>query len=93
MIDISSMSMEELEELSDCIYERLKLLDNMRAHQSMMVHNLGDRVCFNSPQRGYQVGQLVKFNRKTVVVITEDGKRWKVSPHILSPFKDIDETD
>ncbi len=65
MVEINHLSMEELEELSDRIYERLKLLDNMRAHQSMMAHNLGDRVCFNSPQRGYQVGQLVKFNRKT----------------------------
>ena len=30
-------------------------------------------------------GSLIKFNQKTVSVLTEDGRRWKVSPQFLSP--------
>ncbi len=26
---------------------------------------------------------LVKYNRKTVTVLTEDGRKWNVSPHLL----------
>lgn len=93
MIDIDHMSMAELEELQDRIHERLKVLDNMRARQSMMAHNLGDKVCFDAGQRGYQVGTLIKFNRKTVNVVTDDGKQWRIPPHIMRPFKDVGETD
>ncbi len=93
MIDLDGLSMAELEMLQERIHERLKLMDNMRAHQSMMVHNLGDKVCFDAGQRGYQVGTLTKFNRKTVNVVTDDGRQWRISPHILRPFNEIEETD
>jgi len=93
MIDIDHMSITELEELLDRIHERLKLLDNMRAHQSMMAHNLGDKVCFDGGQCGYQAGTLIKFNRKTVNVVTDEGRQWRIPPHIMRPFKDSDEAD
>ncbi len=93
MIDLDGLSMAELEMLQERIHERLKLMDNMRAHQSMMAHNLGDKVCFDAGQRGYQVGTLSKFNRKTVNVVTDDGRQWRISPHILRPFNEIEETD
>jgi hypothetical protein len=92
MIDIDRMSIAELEALLDRIHDRLKLLDNMRAHQSMMAHNLGDKVCFDGGQRGYQVGTLIKFNRKTVNVVADDGRQWRIPPHIMRPFKEIDES-
>jgi hypothetical protein len=93
MIDIDLMNMAELEELQDRIHDRMKLLINMRAHQSMMAHNLGDKVCFDAGERGYQVGTLIKFNRKTVNVVAEDGRQWRIPPHIMQPFKDVDEAD
>ncbi|MBV4481737.1 hypothetical protein [Pseudomonas khavaziana] len=30
----------------------------------------------------------MKFNRKSVTVITDNGQRWNISPHLLSPIKD-----
>jgi hypothetical protein len=27
---------------------------------------------------------LVKYNQKTVTVLTEDGQKWNVSPHLLA---------
>jgi len=93
MIDIDHLSMAELEELQDRIHDRLTQLDNIRAYQSMMAHNLGDKICFDGGKRGYQVGILIKFNRKTVNVVTDDGKQWRIPSHIMRPFKDVDETD
>jgi len=29
-------------------------------------------------------GVLVRYNRKTVTIITDDGQRWNVSPSLLS---------
>jgi hypothetical protein len=30
-----------------------------------------------------RTGVLIKFNPKTVVVLTDDGQRWKVSPQLI----------
>jgi hypothetical protein len=30
---------------------------------------------------------LVKYNKKTVSVVTEDGQKWHVSPHLLERVK------
>ena len=91
MIDLDRMSLAELEELQNRIHERMKQLIDMRALQSMMAHNLGDKVCFDAGERGYQVGTLIKFNRKTVNVATDEGREWRISPHIMRPFKEIEE--
>ena len=34
-----------------------------------------------------QFGTLVKYNKKTVTVVTESGQKWNVSPHLLSKVK------
>ncbi len=87
-IDIDNLSMEELEDLNDRIIERLKFLDSVKAQQAMMAFNLGTQVTFESSKRGRQFGTIIKFNRKTVVVLTEDRKQWRVPPYILTPIKD-----
>lgn len=43
-------------------------------------------ICFDSSKHGMQVGILIKFNQKTVTVLTDEGRRWKVSPQMLSPL-------
>ncbi|MCZ7597181.1 MAG: hypothetical protein M5U09_04665 [Gammaproteobacteria bacterium] len=88
-IDIDHLSVEELVALNHRIVERLKFLDHLRAHRDMMAFNIGNRVSFDARQHGRQVGTLVKFNRKTVTVITDDGRHWNVSPNLLAPVKDV----
>jgi len=36
------------------------------------------------------LGTLVKYNRKTVTVLTDEGQRWNISPHLLSLVEDAD---
>lgn len=87
-IDIDSLSMAELEELNDRVVERLKYLDTVKAQQAMMEFKLGTQVSFDSPKHGRVFGTIIKFNRKTVAVLSEDRRQWRVPPHILTPIKD-----
>lgn len=53
-----------------------------------MVFNLSTQVTFESSNRGRQLGTIIKFNRKTVVALTEDRKQWRVLPYFLTSIKD-----
>ena len=86
-IDIDGLSFEELLELNQRVVARLKMLESMQAHVEMMAFNIGARVSFEA-LNGRLLGTLVKYNRKTVTVVTDNGQRWNISPHLLSPVKD-----
>jgi len=83
-IDIESFSYEELLELNHIIVERLKFLDSVNNHQKMMQFCPGDKVSFDTPNQGRQTGTIAKFNKKTVTIITDSGRKWNVSPHLLT---------
>jgi len=89
VIDIDKLSEEELIELNHRIVERLKFLESMHTHKAMMEFSPGEQVSFKTPRQGRQIGTLVKFNKKTVTVVTESGQRWNVSPHLLSKVKNV----
>ena len=61
------------------------------AWEAALVNTLspGDKVSFEPPGRGRQIGTLVKYNKKTVTIFTEDGHKWNVSPHLISKVKDV----
>jgi hypothetical protein len=86
-VDIDQLTIDELVALSHRIVERIKFLEHAQAHLDMMAFNLGARVSFDS-QYGRQLGTLVKFNRKTVTVLGDDGRQWRISPQLLSKVKD-----
>ena len=88
-IDIDTLKYDELVELNQKIVERLKFLDSMHTHKEMMQFSPGDQVCFEAPGRDKQFGTLVKYNQKTVTVISESGQKWNVSPHLLSKVKSV----
>ena len=92
-VDIDKLTHNELVALNHRIVERLKFLDSMQAHKDMMAFNIGARVSFDSGQAdGRLLGTLLKFNRKTVTVVTDNGQKWNISPHLLSPVKDAKPT-
>src|SRR3954452_16071514 len=45
---------------------------------------IGDRVVFQAEGGRPVEGMLTRYNRKTVTVITDDGRQWNVSPALLS---------
>lgn len=83
-IDIDNLSEAELIDLNHRIVERLRFMGQMRAHMSMLEFSIGDRVMFYSDRMETVSGVITRYNKKTVTVITDDGRRWNVSPGLLS---------
>ena len=82
-IDIDKLTEAELVDLNHRIVERLRFLNQMRAHASMLQFGIGDRVAFQPEGRPLVIGMLTRYNRKTVTVITDAGQRWNVAPGLL----------
>ena len=78
-IDIDKLTEPELIDLNNRIVERLRFLNQMRAHGQMLQFKIGDRVSFQPEGRPVLFGMLTRYNRKTVTVITDSGQRWNVS--------------
>ncbi len=83
-INIDNLTEAELIDLNHRIVERLRFLEQTRAHTRMLTYRIGDRVTFQPEGRPPVAGVLVRYNRKTVTIITDDGQRWNVSPSLLS---------
>ena len=84
-IDIDKLNEPELIDLNNRIVERLRFMQHARAHATMLRFSIGDRVTFEPDMRGPVVGVIVRYNKKSVSVLTEDGQRWTVAPGLLRP--------
>ena len=82
-IDIDKLTEPELVDLNHRIVARLRFLAQMRAHAEMLEFRIGDRVAFQPPGYGQVEGMLTRYNKKTVTIITDDGRQWNVSPTFL----------
>jgi hypothetical protein len=82
-IDIDGLTEAELVDLNHRIVERLRFLHQMRAHARMLEFSIGDRVSFQPQGQPAMTGILVRYNRKSVTVITDSGHRWNVAPTFL----------
>ncbi|MGH7161390.1 MAG: hypothetical protein ACREFS_15090 [Acetobacteraceae bacterium] len=83
-IDIDTLTEAELVDLNHRVVARLRFLHQMRAHTDMLEFKIGDRVTFRPSGQSQIRGMVTRYNRKTVTVITDDGRQWNVSPQFLS---------
>lgn len=83
-IDIDQLTESELIDLNHRIVARLRMFSQLRAHTSMLDFKVGERVSFHSEDGRRIVGMLVRYNKKTVSLVTDDGHRWNVSPALLT---------
>ena len=81
-IDLSQLTESELIDLNRRIVERLRMIRQVHAHVKMMEFSIGERVRFQTELRRVE-GVLVRYNKKSVTVVTDDGERWTVSPGFL----------
>ncbi|SFE58509.1 hypothetical protein [Nitrosomonas sp. Nm166] len=79
-IDIDQLNESELINLNKRIVERLRFLHQLRAHTSMLVEPDNEPPVF---------GIITRYNKKTVSILAEDGKKWTVSPQLLRKITDI----
>ena len=83
-IDLTKLDESQLVELNRQIVARLKYLQEARTHRQMLSFNVGDRVTFHPPGHDPKNGVIVKYNRKTVTVVTDDQHQWNVPPVFLA---------
>jgi len=83
-IDIGKLDEAELVDLNRRIVARLKFLQEARTHHQMLSFDVGDRVRFQPPGHDPKTGMIIKHNRKTVTVVTDDHHQWNVAPVFLS---------
>lgn len=92
-IDIDKLTEPELVDLNNRIVARLRFLQQMRAHASMLEFSLGERVSFQPEAHPVLFGVITKYNRKSVTVITEAGQHWTVAPTFLRKIKPVREDE
>lgn len=83
-INIDKLTIEQLVDLNHRIVERLKFMEAMHHHSEMMKFSIGERVTFDPPGRPRQTGTLVKYNKKSVTVITDTGQKWTIAPQLIA---------
>jgi len=82
-IDIDGLSEDELAALNERIVERLQFLHQQRTAVALQEIRIGSWVVFEGPDGGPVTGIVIRRNRKTVTVHTQDDRRWNVSPQLL----------
>ena len=86
---IEDMSIDQLLELNKVICQRIDELQDRETLQALSQLRVGLKVTFES-REGPLMGVVTKINRKSVIVLAEDGnKQYKVSPELLRPLRDV----
>lgn len=80
---IKRLDEEDLLFLNQLIVERLKLIAQARATTLMANFSVGDRVSFQTADGRVLKGQVLRLNKKTISVSTDDGQHWNVAPGLL----------
>jgi len=84
---IDEMPEAVLKTLHDRIVNRLNVLQRQRVMQSMADFRPGDVVSFQTDRGEIITGVLVRLNKKSVTVHTENDNRWNVAPQLLTRVK------
>ena len=86
---IDDMSIDQLLELNQTICRRIDELRDRENLQALSQLRVGLKVTFEA-REGPVLGIVTKINRKSVIVLAEDGtKQYKVSPELLRPLRDV----
>ena len=85
---IEDLTLEQLMDLNDAIVKRIKELRARETMQTLQQLRLGQQVHFDT-REGRIFGTLIKINRKTVIVVSEDGRQWKVYVELVTGVRDV----
>jgi hypothetical protein len=77
------MGQEDLLFLNRMVVERLTLLAQARSTVQLAQFAQGDRVEFTTQDGIVKHGVVVRLNKKTASLRTDDAQNWKVSPALL----------
>lgn len=80
---IQQRSYDDLLFMNARIIDRLKLMDQARSTVEMAQFNVGDRVVFPDHSGQPRRGVVVRLNKKTASIQTDDSQRWNVPLGLL----------
>jgi hypothetical protein len=83
---LGQLDEDQLQELHDLVVVRLKQFREIRNKAAMWDMLPGDTVRWEYEGLTY-LGHIQKLNTKTVSVLSDDGRRWKIHPTLLSQVK------
>ncbi|MFA7236600.1 MAG: hypothetical protein WC058_07035 [Phycisphaeraceae bacterium] len=81
---VRRMNEDELRRLNHLIVERLKLIAQARSTAMLARFGPGDHVCFPDQTGQPKTGRILRLNRKTATILTDDHQQWNVSPALLT---------
>jgi hypothetical protein len=81
---IRKLTEDDLRFLNRWIVERLKLISQARSTVMLAHFSVGDRVRFSTSAGDEKTGVIVRLNKKTASVATDDGQQWTVHPAYLT---------
>ncbi len=82
---IRKLNEDDLRFLNRLIVERLKLINQARSTVMLAHFSVGDRVYFPTNTGERKAGIVVRLNKKTASIRTDDGQHWNVHPAFLVP--------
>lgn len=86
---IDDLSIDQLLELNRYICQRIDELQDQENLQALSQLRVGLKVTFEG-RNGPILGIVTKINRKSVIVLGDDGtKQYKVSPNLPRPLRDV----
>ena len=87
---IRCMNEDDLRFLNRLIVERLKLIGQARSTSMLARFSVGDRVSFQISSGERKVGVIIRLNKKTAGIVTDEGQHWNVHPGFLTPVGPAD---
>jgi hypothetical protein len=85
---LRQMSEADLVYVNRMVVERLNLLAQVKNTVQLAQFAQGDRVSFTTNDGLFKNGRIMRLNKKTVSLFTDDGQQWKVSPALLRKSTD-----
>jgi hypothetical protein len=80
---IRLLTEDDLRFLNRLIIERLNLISQARSTVMLAHFSVGDRVSFASSSDERKSGVIIRLNKKTASITTDDGQHWNVHPGYL----------
>lgn len=86
---IFCMDEDDLRFLNRLIVERLKTIAQARSMVMLSRFSVGDRVSFPTTAGQRKIGVIVRINKKTAGIATDDGQQWNVHPTFLTHLHQV----
>ena len=77
------MDESDLVFINEMVIERLNLLAQAKDTVKLSEFATGDRICFKTKDGKTIYGHIVRLNKKTASIMSDDHQRWSVSPGFL----------